>query len=1668
MYNVFRKFQKVLIWTLIFIIALSNLFIILGSPKKAKAADVDPANPGFYKAEAGVEAPQNFKYQADSGGTIIMTWEHTRGHSTNTVPGFIVKSGTKAPIDCTRGSWGSSGPVDNMKCDDQSSFSATNEESGDSRVSKYTFHDKGVMVSALPAGMSLLVQVLVPLVGYSPIVGAKVEGSVDQVVLGPGFEDDNIEKYIANKLFPYQKSGKEVPGTSSDWVGEALFASKEDQNNFKSFMENFKNAAGSENRVIIKELDAGNVDPFGIQGFTEDKNGQKVYHPALSESELTTIYDKYYKNYQGFSNNKDFIAFINDQINQYNELMKGKENSCQDLVNRLTTSDNWKQAYSQFGAVIGGGGAAIIGAYTGGVSLPWTGGAAAGGYVVGETIEEMVRASQKDDIDKQLLDITKKSWAAYYSLLYVEFKETKLGLNAYANEGNNLTQEVGINPNKIHIITNVLAEFDNSWNICFKSVNDLTNSLYNDNCGLSLKGFSDILATALCAVLKLMGDIAKWMIDNLFTSTFNAYHPPPNLHLAFALTSPFKISSAHAEEVSSLTQALTVNGGGWDWVIPAWKWSLGLIDLFSVVILLFLGIVNILHIQYDTYNLKKALPLLIVGVILANFSLLVMRMLIDAANILTHSFMGGQDPGTMAKSMITAAKFGTTNPGFVGSVSTLGGLLVAIIFSVFILAAFLILGFMFYMRYAAVILLAIVAPIAFVFMAFPPTQSIFKQWWSWTTKMIFMKPLAFFLLYIAWKIEQSGNMGTSLTGWIIVTFIVYMAILIPWKLGGALASFWGGVGGTVFGTKKGGWARKPVDEWWQRRKDQAGAMVKTAFPKLFAGAEKDRMLTEAMKKTGMGRVKSQAGKKYNDQLAFWEGAAKTSEAKNEQELRDRLHDFQNADVKLGFWIRLLGGGVKWENWKKPTLMSKTDFARESASALAEGVMAQKDQEKSEGDLIAADLIRKGEDLKKAGAQMKALKDAGKYLRTLRPREDGTLEETEEFDDKGEPIRSNPFDYINAAEYLTRAALTTNDPNTRRNLENSAARMRKGAEDFMRKNQTINGEKIMYDAFMDKGRGGRIISYVFPIVNEDVSANSQNATPNEIEKALFTKGFSDRFRAIAANNFARYCLGQNKGLSQNEKLEGLQGQMLLRQLLRGASRETIGEYLEKLVRFSNSDLVTANSDALKDNAILKEAVDVEEGTDPGITLNTLGEQLAKAVRRGESLPGLENVDTSAAKPDLPMNQFNAKILDALKAHFNVDTLPADQKYSQVTEWLLQNPAIFASIDLDTRTGATQNSVNMIRGLINTYLNTSFLGGTGSNPVLMTYSTDNDDPLNILKEIRARNPKYSRKKNVGQAQQERRDEIAREVAEADSREQQTRRVATADPQAVAQMSPRQARQFRDDNADGFDNLLQDRGQLVSRIQTGGKPISVPDFHHVIADAIVNSVATQLRGLQDELRTKLNMPDLKIDAPDVELDSPEALVKFKDQVAEAQRGYQVAREVVTTNEAEEVKEGYTSYRANETKESMDRSLNELKGAFEMLTKTMESLKLSGASTAQVPEGVFDKIVEVLSNRADVVPLTQKALESDPTNLSETLRKVIIGLQSVRNLRENQSHFSDEELLRAIKSEVKKFNNKLENQLNPPSTTTPAAGGGQAGGQASGQENPPYTPNEEMPPEE
>ncbi len=272
----------------------------------------------------------------------------------------------------------------------------------------------------------------------------------------------------------------------------------------------------------------------------------------------------------------------------------------------------------------------------------------------------------------------------------------------------------------------------------------------------------------------------------------------------------FGIKKAHAEHM--IIQGLEQGGSGSTWVFDIWNFSISLVNIVLIGILIFLGVVNILHLNYDTYQLKKFLVPLIIGVLLANFSLFICRAIVDLSSALSGTFFENQEQLTSG----IMNGLGFTNAGnLIDLLRTVGGsglatglaipvmvvyTILGIILGLILVILFLAITVLLYVRVFVVLILAAIAPLAFISMVIPSTQQYFKQWWGWFLKWVFMGPIITLILKVAAIIGNSvGASGTStstagaMTLTLVFSFIailglLILALMVPFMLGGQIMS----------------------------------------------------------------------------------------------------------------------------------------------------------------------------------------------------------------------------------------------------------------------------------------------------------------------------------------------------------------------------------------------------------------------------------------------------------------------------------------------------------------------------------------------------------------------------------------------------------------------------------------------------------------------------------------------------------------------------------------------------------------------------------------------------------------------------------------------------------------------------------------------------------------
>lgn len=261
-------------------------------------------------------------------------------------------------------------------------------------------------------------------------------------------------------------------------------------------------------------------------------------------------------------------------------------------------------------------------------------------------------------------------------------------------------------------------------------------------------------------------------------------------------------------------------------VTIGWEITRDIANLGFVLVIIVIALATI--VRYQDYGAKKLLPRLIGAALLVNFSLSIAGVFIGFSHVITKYFMGAvTNSGSSQVSGFMTTEFtetlaGAFNPqnlftepeepepvdpdeeagglsGFSSAVlmniSSLAFTVVFIYIAAFVLFAFAI---MLLIRYVALSILMVMAPIAWLFWVIPSLSDQFSKWWSKFMKWVFFAPAVSFFFYLALVSIDQMNKGmgaVSKTQFFKNGFIAAMAqqgvrmlILVGFLIGGLLVA----------------------------------------------------------------------------------------------------------------------------------------------------------------------------------------------------------------------------------------------------------------------------------------------------------------------------------------------------------------------------------------------------------------------------------------------------------------------------------------------------------------------------------------------------------------------------------------------------------------------------------------------------------------------------------------------------------------------------------------------------------------------------------------------------------------------------------------------------------------------------------------------------------------
>lgn len=242
--------------------------------------------------------------------------------------------------------------------------------------------------------------------------------------------------------------------------------------------------------------------------------------------------------------------------------------------------------------------------------------------------------------------------------------------------------------------------------------------------------------------------------------------------------------------------------------VAAWEMFRNIANIMFVIVFLIIVFSQVTSVGITNYGIKKMLPRMIIGAILVNMSLIICQLAVDLSNILGGSIIA------LFNSAGASIGLETNTPQngflvFIGWVLAGTGLAIGIVVLALavtvpvIIAATLSLLMTFViliLRNAAILMLTVIAPLAFVAYLLPNTESLFKKWYKMFYTLLLVFPIIS-LLYGAGKLAslilgtsqdwgmQLAALGTSAIPLILLPPVVNGAMKSTGALGAKLSGF---------------------------------------------------------------------------------------------------------------------------------------------------------------------------------------------------------------------------------------------------------------------------------------------------------------------------------------------------------------------------------------------------------------------------------------------------------------------------------------------------------------------------------------------------------------------------------------------------------------------------------------------------------------------------------------------------------------------------------------------------------------------------------------------------------------------------------------------------------------------------------------------------------------
>ena len=257
----------------------------------------------------------------------------------------------------------------------------------------------------------------------------------------------------------------------------------------------------------------------------------------------------------------------------------------------------------------------------------------------------------------------------------------------------------------------------------------------------------------------------------------------------------------------------------------AWSIFQGIANTIFSIILLIVIFSQLTGVGIDNYGIKRILPKLIIAAVATNLSYVICQLAVDLSNILGNSLQalfdglayGGSAMSFTVEGISQGSSIGPTilTGAVIAGVLVIGGvaiwsnpaiLLTLLVGLIGVVVAILFIFILLAARQAAVLILVVISPLAFVCYALPNTKKLFDKWLKMMQGLLIVYPICGLLIgggnFASKLLLASGQNVSFISAFVAMLVSIVPLFFVPTVLKNSMNAL-GGLGGKISGIGKG-------------------------------------------------------------------------------------------------------------------------------------------------------------------------------------------------------------------------------------------------------------------------------------------------------------------------------------------------------------------------------------------------------------------------------------------------------------------------------------------------------------------------------------------------------------------------------------------------------------------------------------------------------------------------------------------------------------------------------------------------------------------------------------------------------------------------------------------------------------------------------------------------